>query len=161
MNIKVAKLPRFGVYLYLMCFMGRPHEPLGPVKIGITGNVQSRISSVQTGCHQRLELLAAFNTRDRDIARRFESEMHDLGSRYRLHGEWFDIDPLIALEVACGVFRLILDETEAVFPDDGESINYQMGRVGLLHFEGQVKDLHIWRNHYAENSNVTAMSKTA
>lgn len=161
MTINVAKLPRAGVYLYVMCFMGRPNEPLGPVKIGISGNVQSRLASVQTGCHRRLEVLAAFSIPDRDSARRVEAEIHRLGSHWRLEGEWFDLDPIIALEVACGLFRMYLDDAEAMVVGDCESPPLVMGRVGLLHFEGLVKDLKVWRDHYAANSNVTTMSKTA
>jgi hypothetical protein len=157
----IAKLPRFGTYLYIMCFEGRPHEPLGPVKVGITSNVQSRLASVQTGCHRRLAVLAALPIPDRENARRVEAEIHKLGIHWRLEGEWFDLDPIIVLEVACGVYRLFLNEMDSMFPDDSDSPYSQMGHIGLLHFESQVKDLGVWRDHYSQNSNVTAMSKTA
>lgn len=160
MKINVPLLPKFGVYLYVMCFMGRPHEPIGPVKIGITGNVQSRLAAVQTGCHQRLEVLAAFNLPDRDAARLVESELHRLGKNWRLEGEWFDIDPIIALEVACGVVRLFLDGRSDELPSISAAED-EISRVGLLHFEMQVPELRKWRAHYSSTSNVTPLSKTA
>lgn len=56
-----------------------------PVKIGVAGNVQSRLEELRTGSPVPLHLL--WKTRgDRDL----EFSLHEYFAPYRIHGEWFD-----------------------------------------------------------------------
>jgi Meiotically up-regulated gene 113 len=54
------------------------------IKIGITNNVSSRLSSLQTGNPRQLKLLGSFKGTARD-----EAELHDKFWRDRGLGEWF------------------------------------------------------------------------
>jgi hypothetical protein len=66
----------------------------GPIKIGIAGNVQNRLKGLQTGHHEKLELLATCEggqSLERDYHKRFASR--------RLNGEWFERCPEIEGEI--------------------------------------------------------------
>lgn len=146
MPIDVSYLPRHGVYLYLISGFGRENEPIGPVKIGISSNVATRLASVQTGCHRALQVLAVFGTPNRDIAREREAAFHQEFAVKRLEGEWFDVDPINALETVCAIWRHYFQQ----MPEGIES-------VGVPFYEREVKVLRCWRQYYAENSNVQAI----
>lgn len=137
-----------GVYLYVICPFARENEPVGPVKIGITSNVAARLSSVQTGQHTRLRVLAAFPTPNREIARSRESNWHQHFADARLEGEWFKVDPIDALEVICMGWR-------HYFQNMPEFVDF----VDVPFFEREVKVMRAWRQHYAENSNVVSIKK--
>jgi hypothetical protein len=147
MSIIVENLPRAGVHIYLFCFYGRINEPMGPVKIGITSNVASRLAGVQTGQHRRLHALAVFDTPNRDIARRMEASFHREFTAGRLEGEWFDADPVTVLERMCAMWRYYFQQMP-------EGIEY----VGIPFYEREIKVLRAWRQHYAETSNVQAIA---
>ncbi|MFI6491235.1 GIY-YIG nuclease family protein [Streptomyces sp. NPDC050564] len=58
-----------------------------PVKIGVAGNVQSRLDELRTGSPVPLHVM--WKTRgDRDL----EYSLHEYFAPYRIHGEWFDFD---------------------------------------------------------------------
>lgn len=67
----------------------------GPVKIGITKDIKSRMSSLQTGHAEQLRLLASF-----EGARRDERELHDRLSAHRISGEWFHPAPEVLAAAA-------------------------------------------------------------
>lgn len=142
-----------GVYLYLICSFGRAGEPLGPVKIGITGNVTSRLASIQTGCHRRLKILGAFSTPNRDIARSFEGAFHKFYESKRLEGEWFDVDPIEALQLGCESFRHHIERMSPKFTD--VTVEQALFNCGVTVMEREARCFRSWRSYYAENSNVT------
>lgn len=154
MPIIVKNLPRRGVYLYMFCPFGRDSEPLRPVKIGITDNVRTRLASVQTGSHVRLEALAVFNTPNRDIARRMEGSLHQLYAEHRLEGEWFSIDPVEALERVCAELRGYFAHCASESGPGGLTADELSDAVGLPLFERDAKVYRAWRDHYARTSNV-------
>ena len=56
-----------------------------PAKIGVAGNVQSRLDELRTGSPVPLHIM--WKTRgDRDL----EYSLHEYFAPYRIHGEWFD-----------------------------------------------------------------------
>lgn len=66
------------------------------VKIGFTaGDPAKRLKELQTGCPQRLELLAAIDGTEAD-----EERWHKDFERDRAHGEWFKLTPRMTLAVA-------------------------------------------------------------
>jgi hypothetical protein len=66
----------------------------GPIKIGIATNPKSRLSGLQTGHHERLELLAICDG-GMDQERAYHKQFTDR----RLHGEWFERCPEIEAEI--------------------------------------------------------------
>ena len=64
------------------------------VKIGIAGDVISRIAQLQTGYPFPLKLFGAYYTK-RQWAERLERACHDKLKEFglHLHGEWFEIEP--------------------------------------------------------------------
>ena len=80
-------------YLYVI---GREE---GPVKVGITNSLTGRISAIQTGCPFRIKLLHAQPMRNRDHALLHERWFHASYEEKRLHGEWFDLEYELAVEM--------------------------------------------------------------
>jgi len=83
-------------YVYVVG-SGRPGEP---VKIGWSGDPESRLRSLQTGSAYRLRLMTRYSG-PRDL----EKFLHDRFSRLRTHGEWFDFggeDPVALIPEAVG-----------------------------------------------------------
>jgi hypothetical protein len=60
----------------------------GPIKIGYTADLKRRITSLQTGYPDRLELLLAFPGNQE-----LEKTVHKIFEQYRLKGEWFQSSP--------------------------------------------------------------------
>jgi hypothetical protein len=56
----------------------------GPVKIGVTGNIEDRVRTMQTGSPQPLRVLATFPG-GFDL----EARLHRMFAPHRVHGEWF------------------------------------------------------------------------
>lgn len=68
----------------------------GPIKIGFTTNVQTRLGRLQVGSPARLEILALAHDRPRSA----ECGYHFRFRAFRLHGEWFERVPEIEAEIA-------------------------------------------------------------
>jgi len=64
----------------------------GHLKIGIGNNPYKRKKQLQTGHPEKLEVFYSIQVESREEALRIEKESHRALSRYRLEGEWFDID---------------------------------------------------------------------
>lgn len=65
-----------------------PKEP--PIKIGITGDCEQRLKSLQTGHSQRLHIHYKEQV-DKKIAKLYEGIIHQNLKHKQTHGEWFDI----------------------------------------------------------------------
>jgi predicted GIY-YIG superfamily endonuclease len=65
----------------------------GPVKVGITSAIDSRLAAIQTGCHFEIDLFYYRACRDRDHALMHERNFHRDYAHKRLAGEWFDFGP--------------------------------------------------------------------
>lgn len=70
----------------------------GPVKIGITGNLTGRLSSIQTGCPFQAIIWFVKPIFSRDLAAEHEAMIHRVYQEKRLAGEWFDIDAAQGIE---------------------------------------------------------------
>ena len=68
-----------------------------PVKVGISRNVDKRLSSLRTSSPQKLHLVAEFFLPSRQLAVLAEGAFHEVMGNYRTNGEWFDIPPLEAV----------------------------------------------------------------
>ena len=63
----------------------------GPVKIGITSNLTSRLAMIQTGCHFQAAIWFVWPIFSREEAAMHEKTIHIVYQEYRLSGEWFNI----------------------------------------------------------------------
>ena len=85
------------VYVYLIAVQDDGRT--GPVKVGIANNVRKRQKSLQTACPYKLGLVHAFAFPNREMAREVEQCFHDGLSDKREIGEWFRLNPIIALNL--------------------------------------------------------------
>lgn len=58
-------------------------------KIGVARNIRERLSSLQSGCPIKLEIVKTFFTTDASIK---ERKLHSVFDLKRTHGEWFELD---------------------------------------------------------------------
>lgn len=85
----------------------------GPVKIGITSSLDTRLATIQTGCHFKIELLYFRLCRDRNHALEHERNFHAVYAENRLAGEWFDLTADLAIEgVETGIDMEVWREEE-------------------------------------------------
>lgn len=56
----------------------------GPIKIGISADVGSRLAALQTASHEPLTVIGTMRG-----SYKLESSLHQLFSRFRIRGEWF------------------------------------------------------------------------
>jgi hypothetical protein len=84
-------------YVYVICLK---HEDRvsGPVKIGISANPKARFKSLQTACPYPLFLAAEFNCLVPELAPSVEKEFHRSHAEKRTSGEWFNIEPVVAIQ---------------------------------------------------------------
>ena len=87
-------------YLYII---GRS-DGCGPVKVGISRSLKTRLVSLQVGNQYKLKILHAFSFKDRASAIRAESIFHETCNVSLLHGEWFDLRHDVAAEIIGGLF---------------------------------------------------------
>lgn len=87
-------------YIYIIT-VAKPGEPMGPVKIGITSNVPARFATLQTACPYPLVLVHVFTAPDLECARKTERAFHEVQKKHRSYGEWFNLSPIVALQLMC------------------------------------------------------------
>lgn len=74
-------------YVYLI---GYAHDPLSPVKIGMTGDMYDRLSSLQSANPMKLVVKCEIGPFPRKEAKRLESQFHRKLLGYNIRGEWFE-----------------------------------------------------------------------
>lgn len=93
------------LHLYIACQLAAVDPP---IKIGISTQLKSRLSGLQSGSSVRLSFyevwdIAAFSEKGRDVERFF----HELCESDRLIGEWFNVRPETARQRIELVFNLL------------------------------------------------------
>jgi hypothetical protein len=88
--------------IYIIKIKGRSY-----VKIGYSIDPQKRLKELQTGNHQKLELLKVF-----DGSRELEYEFHTLFAGNRVQGEWFNYNRGPSLLKFCVLALLQNDKYE-------------------------------------------------
>lgn len=125
-------------HVYIIAHMsGR--RPVAPVKIGISTDPNGRLSNLQTANPKPLVLLCTFATPERAIAKLLEGAFHEVMGKNRLAGEWFDIDPMGAVELMCANFRTAFNR---FLGDDPEALEQAAIHSGLLENEAKLQE---WR----------------
>lgn len=71
----------------------------GPVKVGVAKRPRQRLAELQIGNPRKLKLAGSWLAETRSRAIGVEFEVHAEMKRYRLRGEWLDIDEI----GACGL----------------------------------------------------------
>ena len=82
---------------------------VGPVKVGISNNVNARLSTIQTSCPMPIDMAYVFECPNKQIARSIERSFHDTQRDKRTHGEWFAFEPVVAIHLLCLAFRAALE----------------------------------------------------
>lgn len=91
------------------------------VKIGMSNDISSRLSGLQTGCPELIRVLGVVETADAGEASRLEAIGHYLVSRWRRHGEWFEITDLM-VSVARMTLERIRDGLEPEMVEEWEGL---------------------------------------
>lgn len=73
----------------------------GPVKIGISNYAAGRFDALQTASPYELHLVFSFMLPLREMALQFERAFLTVYKSHRMRGEWFDMDPMVALQRMC------------------------------------------------------------
>ena len=76
----------YGVY-FIYC----GDQQNSPVKIGVTSNIEGRISNLQTGNPWVLVCKALIPCIDKEQAYKLESYLHNRFKKKRMNGEWFKL----------------------------------------------------------------------
>jgi len=117
----------------------------GPVKIGITNNIESRLSSIQTGNPQKLNLLFFLPYETKSFAAKDEAYLHCLFSHLNLSGEWFDPKPFLGERLEIIKHHGVKGIPEAQATIDDHFTHYEVfeniaGSLGEIH--QSIRDIH-------------------
>jgi hypothetical protein len=96
-------------YVYVIAKNG-PDGLTGPVKIGISSKPNKRLSSIQTACPFQVEVACVFAAPSQAIARDIERMFHETQRDTHAHGEWFNVEPVVAIHLLCLGIRVALNE---------------------------------------------------
>ena len=113
-------------YVYIVATINAGNELSGPVKVGVAENPTARLSGIQTGNPNKLAIAFSFWTPERGIALQLERSFHAVKSGHCLQGEWFDIEPLAAIQMMVINFEAIM-HTQKLPHDMRESIRELSG----------------------------------
>jgi hypothetical protein len=104
-------------YLYVISAIEND-VPVAPCKIGLTSNLTSRLSGLQTGNSKKLEIISFVRVPVRALVQAIEQEIHSHFDEFRLVGEWFDICPV---DAAIGVCTMAHEAFMAIIPDKAKA----------------------------------------
>lgn len=93
-----------GCFIYVMRVCPYPEHEI--IKVGITKNIQTRVSSLQTGCAWPIEVSECLRVPSQDAAREIEREFHEANAKSRMTGEWFFMPAHVA---SCEIAYSITD----------------------------------------------------
>lgn len=83
-------------FVYLVAHRSVSAE-VGPVKVGFTKYPEKRLAALQTGNPSPLAIVFTFQSPSRETARLAEVVFHQVADAHRMSGEWFDMQPMEAL----------------------------------------------------------------
>jgi len=92
----------------------------GPVYIGVATDPRQLIDSLQPGNAYKLIELATIKCEDEKQAKHFESRIHKLCARKRLHGNWFMEDVKIKPAMRRFLQEVSVDKGRKPFHNDAE-----------------------------------------
>ena len=98
-------------YVYIICRVVNG-QITQPVKIGISNNPIVRLRELQTGSPHKLIILRSLLCRNWPDAADIERKMHAELSRFCEDGEWFNVDPILAVIIAAALTHEMGGETD-------------------------------------------------
>lgn len=78
--------------VYVLSALDTGGKFTAPVKIGIGWDAKRRMTTIKTSCPIPITLTYAFTVPSRDDAQYIERIAHSTFKKFRLNGEWFQID---------------------------------------------------------------------
>lgn len=115
-------------FLYLIATKARSGKPTGPIKVGVTSNLRSRLQMLQTGSPRPLAFYAVWDFSECDgCARYLESAFLSCQKKHRLSGEWFGLSPQEAEQILDLYFKLSLVYSETCSMEQAQALG-QTGR---------------------------------
>lgn len=109
-------------HVYIVTHLTPAGNLRGPVKIGITSNMDARIATLQTGNPGPIVIAAYFTLPTRAVAATVELAFHEVMAAHRLKGEWFDMPPLHALRAMCSNMESALKHFYGELPELMEAV---------------------------------------
>ena len=97
-------------YVYVICRIENGVKT-GPVKVGMASDPDQRIQGLQTACPFKIGRVFYFACPTKEIARELERSFHQVQKEHRLHGEWFNLDPMTAVYLMCLAYRAMVEAT--------------------------------------------------
>lgn len=94
--------------VYVISAVNDDGKLAAPVKVGISENANVRLGTIQTACPFRIELAYVVSCFDRNIARALEMSFHNAQKDMQAYGEWFNIEPVRAINILCVAYRSYL-----------------------------------------------------
>lgn len=99
----------------------------GPVKVGISKDVDRRLGETRTYCPHPIDIAYVFECPNKAIARDIEKSFHVTQCTACTHGEWFDFEPVHAIHLLCIAFRAALQHNI----DDLEILDASLDCAGV------------------------------
>ena len=96
-------------YVY---FIQKEDQPNSPIKVGMSGDVQGRLRTLQTASPAKLAIKAAIRCESKKEARKLERSIHYIAQKRfkRLEGEWFLIQ---------GSWKKLMEQAFKMSREDG------------------------------------------
>lgn len=82
----------------LLLYIIAPTEG-GPCKIGYARNIRKRLSALQIGSFEKLQVFSTWTSQERS-AQVCENQIHHRLKRFHMRGEWFDVSVIEAENAA-------------------------------------------------------------
>ena len=94
------KAPRYVIYF----MKATDSKNCSYVKIGVSGNVNTRLKTIQASCPLMIEIIKVMEAPPNDVYA-IERQLHNKLSAYRIHGEWF----MLTDYVLCAINGFFID----------------------------------------------------
>lgn len=85
-----------------------------PVKIGVSVSPVARLRELQTGSPHSLIIVRAFRCPSKAVAHEIERDMHKRLSDVCESGEWFNVDPIMAVAFLAMAAEVYSGETSSL-----------------------------------------------
>ena len=101
----IAERMTSNTYLYVIAHNPESEVFEKPIKVGITGSLEGRLRAIQNGNPRRIAYALTL-AMPREAAQYIERAFHTIQAEHRLSGEWFDIEPMLGMQLVCLYFDM-------------------------------------------------------
>lgn len=120
-------------YVYVVATI-RDGKHAAPIKIGITANMKSRLRALQTGSPYPVDVAFAVPVENTVMAVQIERMLHKTFSRFRMHGEWFDLLPVYGVHCLATAIELFRCGGVPMFSQHRQILCDRFGVTAALHY---------------------------